>query len=75
MVKQVSLSEAAYKKLKRAKKDSESFSDVILRTVKIRTGDLDRFVGAWKDENVDWIEKRILADRRTSRSRTARLTK
>ena len=75
MVRQVSLSEEAYKKLKRAKKESESFSDVILRTVKIQTGDLDRFVGAWNGEDVDKIEKRILADRRASRSRTARLTK
>ena len=75
MVRQVSLSEEAYRKLKRAKKDSESFSDVILRTVKSPSGDLDRFIGAWKGEDFEKIEAKILADRRASKSRNARFGK
>ena len=72
MVKQVSLSNEAYLRLKRQKKQSESFSDVILRVVKSPSGNLDRFIGAWKDENVSRIEAQILADRKASQSRNAR---
>ncbi len=75
MVRQVSLSEEAYRKLKRAKKDSESFSEVILRTVKSPGGDLDRFIGAWKGEDFEKIEAKNLADRRASKSRNARFGK
>ena len=67
MVRQISLSEKAYRKLKRAKKEFESFSDVILRTVSAPSGDLDRFIGAWKDEDFEKIEAKILADRRGSK--------
>ncbi len=69
MVRQVSLSEEAYERLKKAKKGPESFSDVILRIVKNPSGDLDRFFGAWKGEDYAQIEAKILADRKRSRSR------
>ncbi len=69
MVRQVSLSEEAYERLKKAKKDSESFSDVVLRTVKTPGGNLDRFFGVWKGEDYARIEAKILADRKRSRSR------
>jgi predicted CopG family antitoxin len=69
MVRQVSLSEEAYERLKKAKKGEESFSDVILRTVKTPSGNLDRFFGAWKGKEYDRIEAKILADRKRSRSR------
>ena len=69
MVKQVSLSEEAYVRLKKAKKGSESFSDVVLRTFKSPSGDLSRFFGAWKGEDYARIEAKILADRKRSRSR------
>jgi predicted CopG family antitoxin len=72
MVRQVSLSEEAYERLKKAKKGSESFSDVVLRTVKSPTGDLNRFFGAWKEDEYAPIEERILADRKRSRSRDVR---
>jgi predicted CopG family antitoxin len=72
MVKQVSLSDEAYERLKKAKKDSESFSDVVLRAVKNPRGDLDRFFGVWKQEDYSRIEARILADRKRSRSRDVR---
>lgn len=73
MVRQVSLSEEAYERLRRAKKNSESFSDVVLRTVNSPKGDLDRFFGAWKSESYTRIEAKILSDRKLSRSRDVRL--
>lgn len=72
MVKQVSLSEDAYNRLKRVKKGSESFSGVILRTVKAPSGDLDRFFGAWKGKEYSKIEAKMRADRKRSRSRDVR---
>ena len=73
MVRQVSLSNEAYERLKKAKKGSESFSDVVLRTVKSPSGDLNRFFGAWKDEEYAKIETRILKDRKRSSSRNVSL--
>jgi len=73
MVRQVSLSEEAYKRLKKAKKGpEESFSDVVLRTIKSPSGDLNRFFGAWMEEDYTRIEAKILSDRKRSRSRDVR---
>ena len=72
MVRQVSLSEEAYERLKKAKKGSESFSDVVLRIVKNQGGDLDRFFGVWKGDDYARIQAKILEDRRRSRSRDVR---
>lgn len=72
MVRQVSLSEDAYERLKKAKKGSESFSEVILRTVKAPSGDLNRFFGVWKENEYSRIERKILAERKRSRSREVR---
>lgn len=73
MVHQVSLSDEAYEKLKKAKKDSESFSDVVLREVKTPTGDLDRFFGTWRGAEYTSIKSKLLADRKRSRSRDVKL--
>ena len=73
MVRQVSLSEEAYERLKKAKKGpEESFSDVVLRVIKSPSGDLDRFFGAWKEDDYAQIEAKILSDRKRSRSRDVR---
>ena len=75
MVKQVSLSEEAYERLRRAKKGDESFSDVVLRTVKALSGNIARFFGAWKEEKEESyasIKAKILEDRKRSRSRDVR---
>jgi predicted CopG family antitoxin len=72
MVRQVSLSEEAYDRLKKVKKNSESFSDVVLRIVKSPTGDLNRFFGAWKEEDYARVESKIFADRKRSHSRDVR---
>jgi predicted CopG family antitoxin len=70
MVREVSFSEEAYERLKKAKKeDSESFSDVVLHTTKSPSGNLDRFFGAWKGEEYASIKSKILSDRKSSRSR------
>jgi len=69
MVRQVSLSDEAYERLKKAKKGSESFSDVVLRTVRSPSGDLNRFFGAWKDDEYSKVADKILAARKQSRSR------
>ena len=71
MVRHVSLSDEAYERLKKAKKDSESFSDVVLRIVRSPTGDLNRFFGAWKDDEHEKVKAKILADRKRSRRRDA----
>jgi predicted CopG family antitoxin len=69
MVRQVSLSEEAYERLKKAKKGSESFSDAVLRIVKSPNGDIDRFFGAWVGEDAPQIRAKIMNDRKRSRSR------
>ncbi|MDG6994657.1 MAG: antitoxin VapB family protein [Nitrososphaerota archaeon] len=74
-ISKVSLSEEAYERLKRAKKESESLSDVITRAAKAPSGSLDRFIGAWKEESVEEIEAKITADRRASGGRDARFTR
>jgi predicted CopG family antitoxin len=69
MVRQVSLSEEAYERLKNAKKESESFSDAVLRIVKNPSGDIERFFGAWNGEDAAQVRAKIAADRKRSRSR------
>ena len=69
MVRTVSLSDEAYERLKKAKKGSESFSDVVLRTVESPSGDLNRFFGAWKNGAYAKVEAKILTDSKRSRSR------
>jgi predicted CopG family antitoxin len=75
VVKHVSLSDEAYNRLKQAKRDSESFSDVILRIVSVPQGNIDRFFGAWKDKKYSKIQKRILSERKRSHSRIVSLDK
>jgi predicted CopG family antitoxin len=72
MVRQVSPSEEAYARLKKAKRVSESFSNAILRIVKSPTGDLNPFFGDWEGEDYARVEEKIVTDRKSSRSRDAR---
>jgi len=73
--KTVSLSEEAYEKLRRAKKEGESFSQLILRLIDRRT-DLPilEFAGAFEESSKEWelIEKQIY-ERRKEKSRVDRL--
>ena len=69
--KTVSLSEEAYEKLRRVKKEGESFSQVILRLIErdANAGILD-FAGAFEEGSKEWetIEKEIYK-RRKDKSR------
>lgn len=69
--KTVSLSEEAYEKLRRVKKEGESFSQVILRLID-REANLHilDFAGAFEESSEEWetIEKEIY-ERRKEKSR------
>lgn len=59
--KTISLAEDAYNRLKRAKREGESFSDVVRR---LTSGvDLEDFHGALSEKTADELEA-IIADRR-----------
>ena len=62
--KTISLSEDAYNRLFKRKIGSESFSDVIIRLTSDTT--LRDFVGLFRDETCDEIEKNIIKFRRQS---------
>ena len=65
--KTVSLSEEAYEKLKRVKKDGESFSQVILRLIDRKTNlNILDFAGAFEESSEEWetIEKEIYKRRK-----------
>lgn len=67
--KTISLAEDAYERLKRHKREGESFSDVVRRL----TGDvsLAEYYGALDDETADELEESV-ASRREHRSETHR---
>jgi len=64
MTKVISLSEKAYRALRRLKKGRESFSDVVVRI----TGDIEpksllEFAERWTGDDIDEVFKRILNER------------
>jgi len=69
MVKVISLSEEAYKRLK-ARKGNKSFSEVVIEldtsSWKKKKGDLMKFFGAFSDDAGEWeeIKKKIYEDRK-----------
>lgn len=67
--KTISLADDAYEKLKRLKREGESFSDVVRRL----TGDvsLAEYYGVLEDETADELE-RVIESRREQRSETHR---
>ena len=60
--KTITITEKAYRKLKREKLAGESFSDVILRLTERNEGDLKEFAGIWKE--ADEIEEIIKKGRK-----------
>ena len=73
--KTISLNEKAYKKMKKLKKEGESYSDLVLRlcSSKEQSDEEDillKLIGAFKEDSDYWekVEKQILA------SRTSHLT-
>ena len=67
MVKVISLSEEAYRRLKDIKRE-RSFSDIVIELTENKTKkkDLSRFAGAFKDNAEEWkkIKKKIYEDRK-----------
>jgi hypothetical protein len=56
---------------RRQRKVPESFSDVVLQTVKTSSGDLNRFFGAWTDDEYAKVGGKVLEDRKHSGRRDA----
>ena len=73
MTKVISLSEAAYAKLKAAKMPGESFSDVALRLTE-KQKPLSSFAGCWKMTNKDAyrLKRRLARERKAFKLREAR---
>ncbi|MEM2083639.1 MAG: antitoxin VapB family protein [Nitrososphaerota archaeon] len=70
MTKVISLSEEAYKILKKLKKSEESFSDVIIRIAKgLEAKPLIDYAGKWVGNDIDEIFKNILSERELSKTR------
>ena len=76
MVKVISLSDEAYKKLKALKGDG-SFSEIVVNIVEEREAkkkDVMEFAGIWKnDKEWDGIKKKIYEDRKKFKLRTYKL--
>ncbi|MCF7871949.1 antitoxin VapB family protein [Candidatus Woesearchaeota archaeon] len=66
--KTITIMEDAYELLRKAKKDDESFSDVIRRIANKETN-IEKFFGVWSDEFADLVEKSILELRERNKER------
>lgn len=74
MTKVISLSEEAYKKLKRLKRRGESFSDVVMKITKnAESKSLLEFAGTWSGDDIDSVFKNILDERNSITSRKYQL--
>ena len=71
MVKVISLSEEAYKRLK-GNKGSKSFSEVVIEFVpEKKKRNLSEFAGAFKENSAEWerIEKELYEERKKAKLR------
>ena len=74
MTKIISLSDEAYQILKDSKRPGESFSDVVLRTLKQeKKKSLLEFSGKWVGDDADEVLAQIMEDREQSASRRVEL--
>jgi predicted CopG family antitoxin len=74
MTKVISLSEDAYRRLKRRKGEGESFSDVVVRlTGEERGTSLLALKGSWSGGDTDEISRTLAADRENAKGRELRL--
>jgi len=70
MTKVVSLSEDAYKALKRLKGKGESFSDVVVRITKnVGAKSILEYAGIWSGDDIDEVFKKILHEREATAAR------
>ncbi|MBI2580435.1 antitoxin VapB family protein [Candidatus Woesearchaeota archaeon] len=74
MTRVISLSDDAYGRLKAAKKEGESFSDVVNKIASTTKRDIMDSWGKWTGgrEELDRIEKMIYDDRRKFKLRTVK---
>jgi predicted CopG family antitoxin len=74
MTKVISLSEEAYKALKRLKGEGESFSDVVMRVTKTaEPRSLLGFAGRWKGTDVELVFEKVMAEREASKGRELKI--
>ena len=74
MTKIISLSDEAYQILKDSKRPGESFSDVVLRTLKQeKKKSLLEFSGKWVGDDADEVIAQIMKDREQPASRRVEL--
>lgn len=74
MTKVISLSNEAYQTLKDSKRPGESFSDVVLRTLKQKKKkSLLEFSGKWVGDDADEVLAQIMKDREQPASRRVEL--
>lgn len=74
MTKVISLSEKAYKELKRRKGHGESFSDVVLKMATGKRSDsIMEFRGAWVGDDAKEVLDRVMKERHESKSREFKL--
>ncbi|MEM1546029.1 MAG: antitoxin VapB family protein [Candidatus Methanomethylicia archaeon] len=72
MTKVISLSNEAYKALKKIKRKNESFSDVILRLInEAAPKPLSEFIGKWVGNDIEPIFQQVLREREKISSREA----
>lgn len=72
--KNISITESAYNKLARLKRENESFSIVIERIAGKEKGNIDNFFGVLSDKSADSLEKAIMERRdRHKKSRLNRI--
>lgn len=69
MVKVISLSEEAYRELRKKKSRSESFSDAILRMLHGRKRSVAELGGCWVGEDLDAVEEALKRERHSVVSR------
>jgi len=70
MTKVISLSEEAYKALKRLKGEGESFSDVVIRMTKMaEPKSLLGLAGKWAGIDIELVFEKVMAEREASKGR------
>jgi len=72
LTKVVSLSEQAYKALKKRKGKGESFSDVVLRLTSERSGSILELAGAWVGGDADIVAQQVAYEREAITAREHR---
>lgn len=70
LTKVISLSEEAYRELRKRKAEGESFSDVVLKMAKgKRSESIMDLAGTWKGGDAERVLAEVMKERRTTKSR------